>query len=51
MSATLSFDATVVRGSFTVSAAFEALPGRPLALVGPNGAGKSTMVAAIAGDR
>jgi len=49
MSAALTFDATVVRGSFTVSAAFEALPGRPLALVGPNGAGKSTMVAAIAG--
>ncbi len=49
MSATLAVDASVVRGTFTVTAAFEALPGRPLALVGPNGAGKSTLVAAIAG--
>jgi ABC-type sulfate/molybdate transport systems ATPase subunit len=49
VSVALTFDATVVRGSFSVTAAFEALPGRPLALVGPNGAGKSTMVAAIAG--
>ena len=49
MSATLEFDATVSRGAFTVEAAFEAHPGRPLALVGPNGAGKSTLVAAIAG--
>jgi molybdate transport system ATP-binding protein len=45
----LSVDATVERDEFTVSAAFDALPGRPLALVGPNGAGKSTLVAAIAG--
>lgn len=49
MSADLVFDATVARGSFTVTAKFQALPGRPLALVGPNGAGKSTLVAAIAG--
>ena len=49
MSATLAVDATVERDTFSVSAAFEALPGRPLALVGPNGAGKSTLVAAIAG--
>ncbi|HEX7834345.1 MAG TPA: ATP-binding cassette domain-containing protein [Pseudolysinimonas sp.] len=49
MSAALAVDATVERGGFTVAAAFEALPGRPLALVGPNGAGKSTLVAAIAG--
>lgn len=49
MSATLAVDATVERGAFTVSADFEAMPGRPLALVGPNGAGKSTLVAAIAG--
>jgi ABC-type sulfate/molybdate transport systems ATPase subunit len=47
--ASLAVDATVERDDFTVSAAFEALPGRPLALVGPNGAGKSTLVAAIAG--
>jgi ABC-type sulfate/molybdate transport systems ATPase subunit len=49
VSASLEVDATVERGGFTVTAAFEALPGRPLALVGPNGAGKSTLVAAIAG--
>jgi molybdate transport system ATP-binding protein len=45
----LAVDVTVERDGFTVSAAFEAMPGRPLALVGPNGAGKSTLVAAIAG--
>ncbi|MEO8096012.1 MAG: ATP-binding cassette domain-containing protein [Pseudolysinimonas sp.] len=49
MSVTLAVDATVERGPFTVTADFEAMPGRPLALVGPNGAGKSTLVAAIAG--
>jgi ABC-type sulfate/molybdate transport systems ATPase subunit len=49
VSGELEVDATVERGEFTVHAAFEALPGRPLALVGPNGAGKSTLVAAIAG--
>ncbi|MCU1416062.1 MAG: hypothetical protein JWP32_236 [Schumannella sp.] len=49
MSEVLRVDATVERGAFRVTAAFEALPGRPLALVGPNGAGKSTLVAAIAG--
>jgi molybdate transport system ATP-binding protein len=45
----LAVDVPVERDGFTVSAAFEAMPGRPLALVGPNGAGKSTLVAAIAG--
>lgn len=49
MNDTLSVDATVERPGFTVSATFDALPGRPLALVGPNGAGKTTLVAAIAG--
>jgi len=49
MSDLLSIDCTVERGDFVVTAAFDALPGRPLALVGPNGAGKSTLVAAIAG--
>ncbi len=37
------------RGTFTVTAAFAAEAGRPLALIGPNGAGKSTMLAAVAG--
>jgi len=45
----LHVDASVDRDDFTVTAAFDALPGRPLALVGPNGAGKSTLVAAVAG--
>ncbi|MEO8095891.1 MAG: ATP-binding cassette domain-containing protein [Pseudolysinimonas sp.] len=49
MTAGLHVDASVVRDDFTMSAAFVAMPGRPLALVGPNGAGKSTLVAAIAG--
>jgi molybdate transport system ATP-binding protein len=49
MTESLAVDATVERDGFSVSADFEALPGRPLALVGPNGAGKSTLVAAIAG--
>jgi len=49
MSESLSVDAAVERGEFTVTAAFDAHPGRPLALVGPNGSGKSTLVAAIAG--
>jgi molybdate transport system ATP-binding protein len=45
----LRVDAAVERDGFLVRAAFDAMPGRPLALVGPNGAGKSTLVAAIAG--
>jgi molybdate transport system ATP-binding protein len=45
----LQVDATVERDGFAVTAAFDAHPGRPLALVGPNGAGKSTLVAAVAG--
>jgi molybdate transport system ATP-binding protein len=49
MTGVLSVDAGVEVGGFTVTAAFDAHPGRPLALVGPNGAGKSTLVAAIAG--
>jgi molybdate transport system ATP-binding protein len=42
-------DATVRRGGFTVTAAFEAAAGETVALLGPNGSGKSTLVAAIAG--
>lgn len=49
MSEVLQVDVTVEVGEFSVTAAFDAHPGRPLALVGPNGAGKSTLVAAIAG--
>lgn len=49
MTESLAVDVTVERDGFTVTAEFDALPGRPLALVGPNGAGKSTLVAAIAG--
>jgi molybdate transport system ATP-binding protein len=49
VTAELAVDVTVERDGFTVVAAFDALPGRPVALVGPNGAGKSTLVAAIAG--
>jgi ABC-type sulfate/molybdate transport systems ATPase subunit len=45
----LRVDATVERDRFAVQARFDALPGRPLALVGPNGSGKSTLVAAVAG--
>jgi molybdate transport system ATP-binding protein len=45
----LAVDARVERDGFAIEAAFEAAPGRPLALVGPNGSGKSTLVAAIAG--
>ncbi|GAA1055808.1 hypothetical protein GCM10017608_30200 [Agromyces luteolus] len=45
----LHADVTVTRGAHRVEAAFDALPGHPLAVVGPNGAGKSTLLAAIAG--
>jgi molybdate transport system ATP-binding protein len=36
-------------GDFVVGAAFDAEPGRPVALIGPNGAGKTTLVRALAG--
>jgi len=49
MTDVLHVDAAVARDAFTVTARFDALPGRPVALVGPNGAGKSTLVAAVAG--
>jgi len=49
MTGGLSIDATVRRGAFSVTAAFEAEPGETIALLGPNGSGKSTLVAAIAG--
>ena len=45
----LAVDVTVLRGEFVVTAAFEVLAGRPLALVGPNGAGKTTVLNALAG--
>jgi len=49
MSAGLVADLTVERGAMTISAAFEAAPDRPVALVGPNGAGKSSLLGAMAG--
>ncbi|GAA2034860.1 hypothetical protein GCM10009819_19020 [Agromyces tropicus] len=45
----LEADVEVTRGGHRVRAAFEVVPGRPLAVIGPNGAGKSTLLAAIAG--
>lgn len=45
----LAVDVTVLRGEFLVTAAFEVVAGRPLALVGPNGAGKTTVLNALAG--
>ena len=47
----LSVDVTVVRGDFSVRAAFRAEAGETVALLGPNGSGKSTLVSAIAGLR
>jgi molybdate transport system ATP-binding protein len=49
MSGRLAADLTVERGAMTISAAFDAAPDRPLALVGPNGAGKSSLLGAMAG--
>jgi len=49
MSGSLAADLTVERGAMTISAAFDAAPDRPLALVGPNGAGKSSVLGAMAG--
>ncbi|CAN5340469.1 hypothetical protein BH11ACT3_BH11ACT3_20230 [soil metagenome] len=49
MTGPLAVDVAIVRGAFRVEAAFDAVPGRTLALVGPNGAGKSSLLAAIAG--
>jgi molybdate transport system ATP-binding protein len=42
-------DATVRRGSFTLTVAFTAPPGQVLGVLGPNGAGKSTLLRALAG--
>ena len=42
-------DFTARRGSFEVTAAFQVVAGRPLALVGPNGAGKTTVLNVLAG--
>ncbi|MFL5736052.1 MAG: ABC transporter ATP-binding protein [Actinomycetota bacterium] len=46
---TLSVDVSVSRGSFRVSAAFDAEEGETRALLGPNGSGKSTVVETLAG--
>lgn len=45
----LSVDATVRRGGFTVEAAFDARAGETVALLGPNGSGKSSLVSSLAG--
>ncbi|MGK0741448.1 sulfate/molybdate ABC transporter ATP-binding protein [Leucobacter sp. Z1108] len=41
---------TLSRGSFSLSAALEAPPGKTVGIIGPNGAGKSSLLKAIAGD-
>lgn len=45
----LHVDVRVARGDQQIAAAFDVVPGHPLAVIGPNGAGKSTVLAAIAG--
>ena len=45
----LHADVTVTRGERRIAAAFDVVPGHPLAVIGPNGAGKSSVLAAIAG--
>ena len=46
---TIAVDASITRGSFTVTIAAELKPGTVVAVLGPNGSGKSTMLRAIAG--
>jgi len=45
----LHADVAVARGAARIAAAFDVVPGHPLAVIGPNGAGKSSVLAAIAG--
>jgi molybdate transport system ATP-binding protein len=45
----LAVDATVRRGSFTLTVAFSVPPGQVLGVLGPNGAGKTTLLRALAG--
>ena len=45
----LDFDATVRRGSFTLTVTFAVPPGQVLGVLGPNGAGKTTLLRALAG--
>jgi molybdate transport system ATP-binding protein len=45
----LTVDATVRRGSFTLSVAFAVPAGQVLGILGPNGAGKTTLLRALAG--
>ncbi len=46
---TITFDASVTRGPFTLRIATEFEPGTVVAVLGPNGSGKSTLLRAIAG--
>jgi molybdate transport system ATP-binding protein len=45
----LAVDASIRRGSFTLTIAFTAPAGQVLGILGPNGAGKTTLLRALAG--
>ncbi|MDQ6715597.1 MAG: ABC transporter ATP-binding protein [Actinomycetota bacterium] len=47
--AALRVDASVERGGFRLTVAFEVAPGEVVAVLGPNGAGKTTLLRTLAG--